>query len=558
VKSTIEMTQVAAHARPPRSIAWVLLAVSGLAVLLTGLLATGVVITQRGGSVAITPGFWVGLLVAGLFTLASLGLRALRWVFLLRRAEARIPIRDAYIGYLSGFALLLVPLFLGETVLRAWVLRRRGGVPSGITAVLNLWERWLDLLALAFVWGTLWLGKGELTGVVALMLPVAFLCSRSLRVWCLRWLIGGVNRAGRATGGRVVPELRRLGQTRTWSAAFLTSVVAWILPGFGLWTLVAGGGWSLSPADSALSFVTATLLGGTRLAPAGVVVTGGQLLVDLTAHRVPEDAAVMLVLGIRFATAGLAIALGALFALIHLRSPQTIVSDHFDAIADAYDVQIAEERREALLTRKTALMRDCLRRHGAAARGLDVGCGQGWYVRRMRELGYDVTGIDASAGQVALGRAHLGNPALVHLGSALAIPAGAGSLDFVYTINVLHHLPSPEAQRDAFAELLRVLRPGGLLFLHEINTTNPLFRFYMGYVFPSLNCIDEGIERWLLPRELHTYTDAPLIEVQYFTFFPDFMPERLVRLCAPIERWLERSFFRSYSAHYMAVLRKPA
>ncbi len=137
------------------------------------------------------------------------------------------------------------------------------------------------------------------------------------------------------------------------------------------------------------------------------------------------------------------------------------------------------------------------------------------------------------------------------------IPAAEASLDFVYTINVLHHLPSVADQRRAFAEMLRVLRPGGAIVLHEINTTNVLFRFYMGYVFPSLNCIDEGVERWLLPRELAALTDASIVDIHYFTFLPDFMPEGLVRLFSPVERRLERSFLRSYSAHYMAVLRKP-
>ena len=55
----------------------------------------------------------------------------------------------------------------------------------------------------------------------------------------------------------------------------------------------------------------------------------------------------------------------------------------------------------------------------------------------------------------------------------------------------------------------------------------------MGYVFPSLNCIDEGVERWLLPRALSAYTDAPVVDIRYFTFLPDFMPQALVRAVRP-------------------------
>ena len=146
----------------------------------------------------------------------------------------------------------------------------------------------------------------------------------------------------------------------------------------------------------------------------------------------------------------------------------------------------------------------------------------------------------------------------MQVGSALEIPAPDASFDFVYCINVLHHLPSVADQRRAFAEFTRVLRPGGLIFVHEINTRNLLFRLYMGYIFPSINCIDEGIERWLLAHRLGAYTSAPVVEVDYFTFLPDFLPAPIVRLFAPIERLLEGSTLRVYSEHYMATLRKPA
>jgi hypothetical protein len=78
----------------------------------------------------------------------------------------------------------------------------------------------------------------------------------------------------------------------------------------------------------------------------------------------------------------------------------------------------------------------------------------------------------------------------------------------------------------------------------------------MGYVFPSLNCIDEGVERWLLADRLGVYTDAAVTEVRYFTFLPDFLPQGVVRLLTPLERLLERSPLAVYSAHYMAVLQK--
>ena len=153
------------------------------------------------------------------------------------------------------------------------------------------------------------------------------------------------------------------------------------------------------------------------------------------------------------------------FVAIHLRTARADSATHFDDIADAYDVQIPEARREALLGKKTALMREVLQGRAAGLKGLDVGCGQGAYVARMRELGFEVSGIDASAGQVRLAARNVGEPGVVQVGSVLEIPAADASYDFLYVINVLHHLNSIEEQRKAFAELLRVLKPGGLIFV---------------------------------------------------------------------------------------------
>jgi 2-polyprenyl-3-methyl-5-hydroxy-6-metoxy-1,4-benzoquinol methylase/uncharacterized membrane protein YbhN (UPF0104 family) len=538
--------------------AWVLLLASAAAVLLTGLVGTALIFGSLTRSQAqIGPGFWIRLLAACGLTLASLGLRSLRWVFLLRRAETRIPIRDAYIGYFAGLSLLFAPFLLGEIAVRAFVLRARGRVPVTTTVVVNLWERLLDLVALAVIAGVL--GVAFVGGIrtTALLILAGALLIRPIRALCLGAIVRLGRRAGRAFDRDGVPSYDRLARTPTWLVALTTSVVAWTLPGIGFWVLAGAWGQPYGIMRAEHAYAASASLGGLVLSPGGVLVAGTQLLDALEASGFPIAAAALSVFGVRLATVGVATVLGVVFLLMHLRSPRAAEQSHFDAIADAYDVQIPEARREALLTRKTELMREVLERVAPGGRGLDVGCGQGAYVARMRALGFDVTGFDMSAEQVHLATSRIGISGIVTTGSVLRIPAADGSHDFAYVINVLHHLSSVEEQRLAFAELVRVLRPGGVLFVHEINTRNILFRFYMGYVFPSLNCIDEGVERWLLPHMMTVYTDVPVADIRYFTFLPDFLPRRLVRLLTPIERLLEASPLGAYSAHYMAVLRKP-
>lgn len=546
--------------RPPRAMAWVVLLAATAAVVLIGLLGTAFIISPLHAWPVAPAWSWAPPFVAACaLTVTSLSLRSLRWIFLLRRAETRIPIRDAYIGYFAGLSLLFTPFLLGEIAVRAAINRSRGAVPIATTMVVNVWERLLDAAALGVIAVAAGLVSGRVTtwnylvggGAVLLLIT-------PLRRVLLRLLATAAAIVARPfeRQRREVADYARLSTMRVWLVGLAASAAAWVLPGLSLWLLarIFTRGVSLSTAEHA--YAASATLSGLTLTPGGVLVAGRQMLSALAAHGVADAPAVVVVVAVRLATVGVSVVLGGLFLLLHRRSAAARSETHFDDIADAYDVQIPESRRHALLERKTRLMQELLGERLRASRGLDVGCGQGAYVGRMRALGFDVHGIDASAGQVLLAGRNIGDAGVITTGSALAIPADDGAYDFLYVINVLHHLSSIEEQRRAFAEMLRVLRPGGLLFVHEINTRNILFRFYMGYVFPSLNCIDEGVERWLLPHTLHQYTDAPVVDVRYFTFLPDFVPQVVARLLSPLERMLEQSRFGVFSAHYMAVIRK--
>lgn len=547
-----------AAARPPLAVAWVVILASALAVLVVGVLATVLVLADVDARAAASnPTFWLRLAGACILTLASVSIRGLRWVFLLRRAETRIPIRDAFAGYFAGLSLLFAPLLLGEIAVRATINRARGGVPFLTTAIVNVWERLMDAVALGIVAiaaATLMGEAGRWSLAATAIVGVSFVSPvRRAILNAVQMALAPFVRQFDPSAARPVDRLAR---TETWSMGVVVSVAAWSLPGIGLWLLAGEFSSALSPLDAERTFARAAAAGTAYLAPGGVLVAGPDMLGHLRTLGFEAQAAALTVLGVRLATVGVSIALGWVFVAWHLRSTRVESATHFDDIADAYDVQIPEGRRHSLLDLKTRLMREILESRPAGRRGLDVGCGQGAYVARMRSLGFDVSGIDASAGQIRLAARNLDDPAVVSVGSILNIPAPNESFDFVYVINVLHHLDSVVQQRAALAEIFRTLKPGGLLFVHEINTRNVLFRFYMGYVFPSLNCIDEGVERWLRPDRLAEYTDAAVREIRYFTFLPDFVPSPIVRILRPFERWLEGSSLRIYSAHYMAALQK--
>jgi len=231
---------------------------------------------------------------------------------------------------------------------------------------------------------------------------------------------------------------------------------------------------------------------------------------------------------------------------------------HFDDLAPEYTDQIPRHMREYYLERKVSFMLDRVKANPRL--GADLGCGQGWYAGVMAKgAGCPMAALDLSRGQLihALRQASRnGAPILYCAGNLRCLPFVSSCADFAYSVNAFHHIVQPEAQIGAFHEAARILQPGGLFFLHEMNITNPLFRFYLSYIFPLLKRIDEGNERWLWPDRLPEVGGLHLEELCYFDFLPDFLPRWFLSPGRALERRLEKGRWRRFSAHYVAIYRK--
>ena len=99
---------------------------------------------------------------------------------------------------------------------------------------------------------------------------------------------------------------------------------------------------------------------------------------------------------------------------------------------------------------------------------LDVGGGPGYFADAFRARGARYVGVDADVGELSLhGRAAAAGTVL---GSGLALPVADAAVDVCYSSNVLEHVPAPERMAD---EMVRVTRPGGLVFLSYNNWLAP-------------------------------------------------------------------------------------
>lgn len=152
--------------------------------------------------------------------------------------------------------------------------------------------------------------------------------------------------------------------------------------------------------------------------------------------------------------------------------------------------------------------------------GFDLGCGSGRFARLAAPRVGRLVCMDASADalQVA-GRNAPGCPLV--LASAGALPVRPGSMDFGYSLGVLHHIPEPLR---GLADAVRALKPGApfLVYLYyAFDNRPPWFRA----VWKATDVVRKGVSR-RRPRVRYAVSQVLAVTV--------YLP--LARLAAVLER----------------------
>lgn len=197
--------------------------------------------------------------------------------------------------------------------------------------------------------------------------------------------------------------------------------------------------------------------------------------------------------GITPVAAGLVRCTACGIARLDPRPDRETIGGFYPSSYDAHRTVAGSEKR--VLTRRS-------RRFDPVAsltpgRYLDVGCGSGYDLLRMREKGWTVAGFEVSEQAAKAGR-ELGLE--IRHGAQLAEAGFEGeSFDLVTMFCVLPHLHDPMA---ALAEVRRLLRPGGTFFMTVPRYESLNFRLFKG--------------RWYhldAPRHLWFFSDRGLKEM---------------------------------------------
>jgi SAM-dependent methyltransferase len=132
---------------------------------------------------------------------------------------------------------------------------------------------------------------------------------------------------------------------------------------------------------------------------------------------------------------------------------------YYDRFSETYEA----ERHHGYHRLIDELELELVRRFGQGRDVLEAGCGTGLLLRETTGFARTAVGLDLSRGMLASAR-HRG--LRVVQGSLTDVPLPSASVDLVYSMKVLAHVPPI---KEAVAELARVVRPGGHLLLEFYN-----------------------------------------------------------------------------------------
>lgn len=478
----------------------------------------------------------IALILMNLLVFSGLVVRFFKWHFFLRFFEIKLKIRKSFaIFFASLFVNLFFPFLIGEFITKLFFLRKEGFISFKKNLAVVVSERLFDFISISLL-GVIFLSFTPdiqivntsekiitlITALISVIILLAFFASRtrhtfklisflaiSLSGWLVIYIVYYIFPA----------EIRHVMRFRDFGYIF----------------------------SNYLIFYPST--------PMGIFLSGNYLYATLENIIRNPQLLLQLVINIRIASVAPSLIFGLVGLISLMKRKKAAGKYHFDEISDEYSDMIPEHIRVRLIERKCNYIFDEIKRDITKPEksiGLDLGGGKGWHTSRMIDItDANVILIERSFNQAK--DAVTRDPRIkAVIADMTNLPFKDNKIDFAFSINVVHHLDDRKAQNTAMESISRVLKTGSPFMLHEINTHNLIFKIYMNYLFPLYKTIDEGIEWWIDPG-IDKFGNLVSDKIIYFTFVPDFINYRLMRMLIPIERRLENSRFSKYSAHYFRV-----
>lgn len=223
---------------------------------------------------------------------------------------------------------------------------------------------------------------------------------------------------------------------------------------------------------------------------------------------------------------------------------------HMDEVAGFYEKTIPPHVAEHYLQKRVNFIRERLK---PASVIVDVGCGTGLLAHKLREAGFKVSGVDESYGML---KACLkDNRVACASGDSTKLPIQSESVDAAICVATMHHVVNSEQIKQTLMEMIRIVKPGGLVLVWDHNPLNPYWPIFMKRL-PQ----DQEETRLIPLSELvATLKQAPVSSIQAWRMglVPDFAPPNFLWFFKALECLVERiPGLRVFCAHNVVLATK--
>jgi ubiquinone/menaquinone biosynthesis C-methylase UbiE len=178
--------------------------------------------------------------------------------------------------------------------------------------------------------------------------------------------------------------------------------------------------------------------------------------------------------------------------------------EHYDEIADAYAINLGYPHTEEYMNYLDRALLDLVDRSRLGTM-VEICCGLGEAFRLLDGAIDRGIGIDISAAMLrAAAKRHAGDQFLFVQGDATLLPLAPDSIDSAFMLGGIHHVNN---RQQLFAEIARILRPGGRLYFREPVNDFFLWRAIRTLVYRLSPLLDHQTEHPLRYQET-----VPLLE----------------------------------------------
>ncbi len=176
--------------------------------------------------------------------------------------------------------------------------------------------------------------------------------------------------------------------------------------------------------------------------------------------------------------------------------------------------------------------------------GIDIGCGTGRWSMLVAPRVAHLHLLDASAEALAVARQNLkpANNVSFHAASVAEIPLPARSLDFAYSLGVLHHVPDTQAAIAAIAAKLKAGAPF-LVYLYYALDNRPAWYRALWRI--------SNLARLVISRLPHPLRLALSQTIAALVYWPLARGARLLSRFGPSARALPLSYYADKSFYVM-------